>query len=233
MSPLTFENKFPDCLFMKLHGELISNDNQQFNATNKSVELKLTIRFGEQLIEQNNQSIKFGLKKGCLELKFNDNSKILLETIGLNPKFESIIELEIQEEESKDREGTTSVALNFQYNHKTRETTKIVNKFKDQFVQVYNKGTEENPLWIFQIKPHGLILTGILQNEKLGIVQSNSDKLSITAIFKVNKEDILITEINGEVIENIKEQKKEILIQKFSLLLQQNPYLSKMELIYE
>ncbi len=106
MISINYENKFPDCLFMKLHGQLADTSDRIQNLTSlilsqddikQDLILLLTIRFGEHQLEVKGGTITFGLKGGALKLNII-NGKIPLESLGLNPVLKTMIQTEVQEE---------------------------------------------------------------------------------------------------------------------------------------
>ena len=63
MSLIHHENKFPDCLIMKLEGILVESE---------QIDLPITIEFNEQWESLLGGRVKFGLKGGTLKLKLEN-----------------------------------------------------------------------------------------------------------------------------------------------------------------
>ena len=230
-----YENKFPDCLFVKLHGEIVSvSENYSSlnnpNSITNQIQLKLTIRFGKQKLQIDDIDINFGLKSGKLNLKFS-NSKILLETLGLTPKFKTVIEIERQPEESQANEKSLALTLTRGgFTTKGNQVTTEARKFKDEKYQVYTQGTEEEMKWVFQLEASPPTLQGILQAENLGTLEVNSKPCQIEATFEIYQEDMHIT-VDGTTPE------KAALVEKkfYSRLIESKliPYISRAGLLYE
>ncbi len=211
MISLNYENKFPDCLFLKLHGELVSTSENYSSLNNPNsitnqIQLKLTIRFGKQQLQMEGTTVNFGLKSGKLNLKLN-NSRILMETLGLTPQFTTVYEMETSTEQSQSE--AKSVAITFRGGFTTTETkvTTEVRKLKDKKYQVYTKGTEEEMNWMFLREKSQPILQGILQTEKLGNLEVNSKPCQIEATFQIEDEDIHIITTSGLWNQNIDQYK--------------------------
>lgn len=248
-----YENKFPDCLFVKLDGELVA-ESENYSSTcfqfpfnfaksksnnpqkiTEQIELKLTIRFGEQQLQMDGITVNFGLKSGKLHLKFS-NSKVLMETLGLTPLFQTVIEIESQTEQSQANEKSLEFTLRGGFTAKGNQVTKKVSKFINQTYQVYTKGTEEEISWIFQLKTSEPILQGILQTEKLGTLKVDSKPCQIRATFEIQDEDVQIIWTSGLWNQNIDRAKTALLEREFYyhfIKPQLTPYISRAELTYE
>ena len=240
------EDKFSDCLSMKLHSESVSISwfSQQLKriftpkpqeALSEQVELQLTIRFGEQEIPILGGAVKFGLRGGELKLNLT-NCKIPLENLRLTPQLQEKIEIESQVENSEGTENTLAVTPRGGITTKDNQVIKEVYKFKDEAYQVYTKGTDENPALVFQLQTDKEILIGGWQKKQIGILEVNDKPCTIKAFFEVQDEDIRITSATGIWSKNIIRNKtvwlqRELLLREIKPKLQ--PYISKAELLYE
>lgn len=234
----SYENKFPDCLFVKLHGEIVSASENcsSFNNPNdisNQIQLKLTIRFGEQQWQEEDVTVNFGLKSGKLNLKLS-NSNILMETLGLTPQFQTVYEIERSTEKSdakgSDKAITTKPGVTFKRNKVSTEAI----KFTDKIYQVHSKGTEEEISYIFQLETSEPILQGILQAEKIGNIEVTSKPCQIEATFEI--EHIQITKISGIPNQYMSRERAALIEMEFLenfFKPQLLPYISRAELLYE
>ncbi len=242
-----YENKFPDCLFVKLHGDpirqakqsisslLLTSISQKKSKLKQHIELQLTIRFGEHQFKVKGGSISFGLRKGCLKLNIV-NGKIPLETIGITPPFRTFFEMELQQEKSRENEGSGGVSVTQALNIKAKTTGKEAKKFKKEVYQVYTKGTEENPIWVFHHNENEEIVTGFLSKVKIGILEIHDKPCLLEAIFEIQDEDVKLTTATGFWDRNIGRNRLAILERAYFLKIirpQLQPYISRAELQYE
>ena len=233
-----YENKFPDCLFVKLHGELVSiSENYSSlnnpNGTTNQIVLKLTIRFGEQQWQEEDVTVNFGLKSGKLNLKLS-NSNILMETLGLTPQFQTVYEIERTTEKSEAKGSDTAFTTRPGVTLKGNNISTEARKFTDKIYQVYAKGTEEEISYVFQLETSEPILQGILQAEKLGNLEVNSKPCQIEATFHIG--DIQIIKTTGLLDQNMsREQAAIVEIDFFENFIKPQllPYISRAELLYE
>ncbi len=239
------KDKFPDCLSMKLHGQFllarwllqlkkIFSSQSQKTSTEK-IELQLTIRFGEQEIPVLGGTIKFGLKGGELKLNLT-NCEIPLENLRLTPQLPEKIEIESQVENSEGTENSLALALRGGITTKDNQVIKEVYKFKEEAYQVYTKGTDENPIWVFQLQADQEIFIGGWQKKKIGILEINDKPCTVEAFFEVEDEDIRLTSATGFWSKDIGRAKiawlqRELILGWLIPKLQ--PYISKAELLYE
>ena len=175
-----YQNGIPDCVFLKLHGELIANG---------QILLKLTIRFGECQLAVPNGTVTFGLTGSKLRLEL-ENAIIPLETLGLTSRFQTNAVIERQSENSQETERNLEITLRGGISNKNKRIDKEIIKYSDMTCQVYSQGTEETPLWVFSSYPINSTLKGILQEEKLGILQVNYNSCHVKAFFEIQPEDI-------------------------------------------
>lgn len=198
------ENRFPDCVFMKLHSEPVRSQKRSVlgllpqSATKspqlKQVDLKLTIRFGKQTIQCPGGTVQFGLKRGELKLKL-ENSRIPLEKIGLKASFAKTVEVEEQQEKGRESEATLAVAGGV----KTKNTGKTATKSKFMLDRVTNHGLEEEPAWEFEgqggAEP---VLQGQLTEELLGTIELMGHPCCLRATFEIRgRSDIHLFDSDG------------------------------------
>lgn len=237
-SQLEGENKFPNCVFIKLHKRLAQPEETNSSpivvtATRPSptrpTVLKLTLRFGEHSIEIPGGLVKFGLKRGQLQLKLT-NGKIPIETMGLTRPFEVVIETEVQQERGRETEANLAMAAGL----KSKDVGKTTNKQKCSTYQVSTQGTEEEPVWVFEAKTQEPILRGQLTEETLGVIQATAEECHIEATFAVNGQNDLCL-LNSEGLlraKNLSRNKTALLTREFLsryIAPKLHPHLSKLE----
>jgi hypothetical protein len=199
MSNFSLENKFPDCVFMKLRGAPVEQEASSIlvgvspsttfiSAT--EVDLKLTLRFGRQPIKIPGGCVWISLKRGELRLKL-DNGKIPLEKMGLVTPFETAVEVEQQQEDGRESETNIAVAAGV----KAKDIRKQTSKAKFKGYKIRNRGLEEEPIWEFEAVGTQS-LSGQLTEEFLGILEKNSKPCNLQATFTVRGQRDLI--LNGE-----------------------------------
>ncbi len=239
---LSASNLFPNCVFIKLHSEPIQPESaislivstaplQQVSV--KEFELKLTIRFGEQEIQVPGGRVCFGLKRGELKLKL-ENGLIPLEKTKLIARLETEIEFEEQQEKGKESEASIAIAAGI----KTKDSDKTIVKGKYKAYPISTKGTEEEPVWVFETKTKEPILRGQLTQESLGVVQVNSSPCLIRAIFKIRGQcDLYLIESEGLLkAKSLSRNKTALLTREYFLRFiapKLQPYISQVEVQYE
>jgi len=178
-------NSFPDCVFVKLHSQP-----QAASQIPGEVELHLTIRFGEQIIKlPNGAQVVFGLKRGELKLKLSQ-CRMPLEKMGLTAPFQVEIEVEEQYQEGSGKEASLSKDLGIKLTGSSSSTDKVQYKI----YQVWSKGTEVEPVWVFAAQVQSL-LSGGLQQERLGSVAVEGNPCMVAATFEVSQQtDICLIE---------------------------------------
>jgi len=178
-------NNFPDCVFVKLHSQP-----QVASQIPGEVELHLTIRFGEQIIKlPNGAQVVFGLKRGELKLKLSQ-CRMPLEKMGLTAPFQVEIEVEEQYQEGSSKEASLSKELGIKLMGSSSSTDKVQYKIH----QVWTKGTEVEPVWVFAAQVQDL-LSGSLRQERLGVVEVEGNPCVVAATFEVSQQtDICLVE---------------------------------------
>jgi hypothetical protein len=199
-SQLVTENRFSDCVLMKLHYTPVEPEQsaalvllpvgRPIASPTGKMQLNLTIRFYKQTINLPGGQVQFGLRRGELDLKLI-NGRIPLEKMGLVAAFE--LEVEVEEQQEKGRESEASIAV--AGGIKTKDASRSTIKTKSKRSRVANRGTEENPIWEFSMEP---TLSGRLAEEPLGIVEFNGLPCSIDATFSVRSQsDIYLFDVAG------------------------------------
>lgn len=195
-------NRFPDCLFMKLHivpiqptelSSIIQTSTNLQRVRVAAIDLKLTLRFGEYEIKVLGGTVRFGLKRGNLKLKL-ENSRIPIEKMGLAAEFENEIDIEMQQEDGKEAEINAAYSSSI----KVKKINKTGSRVKYKIYQCHTIGTETDPIWVFEAKTAGQILKGQITEEPLGTVEIITRPCVIKGNFEVrNQRDLHLFESNG------------------------------------
>ena len=243
------DNKFPNCVLMKLHSTLIqtqelqssviilNHTSQTIGSATEQIDLKLTIRFGEEEIRVLKSKVRFGVKRGELKLEL-ENSRIPLEKMGLTAKFEPGVEVEVHQEKGGETQGSASIGIKSDLSTTIKGSTKTGRKAKYKDYQVFTKGTEEKPVWVFEVKTNELMLQGQLSEEKLGTVEITAQPCRVVATFEVRGQtDLNLTESEGLFsAKNLSRNRTALLTREFflrSIAPKLQPYLSRVEVRYE
>lgn len=241
------ENRYPNCLFMKLHVAVahtsetskivVLNSCIPKSKENEQIDLKLTVRFGEEEIKVLGGSIRFVLRRGKLKLRLG-NCKIPLETTEeLLTPFTTAIEKEVQQGKNRELQGGASIAVTGGFSTTTKDTTTESIKTKYYVGQIRGGGTEEEPTWEFIGRTDTQILEGFLKEKKLGELIISETPCFVEAIFHITRQtDIFLTEASGVWTKNIGRNKTAILERKLFLQYIQpklQPYISRAEVRYE
>jgi hypothetical protein len=202
------ENRFPDCVAMKIHVEANTNNVSKaaflprFPLTevvpSKEANLSLTINFsGEQEIEVPGGKrlglpggrVTFGLKRGQLRFIFQ-NCKLPLEKIALSKPFRVSIEVEQERTKSDEIQAAATLETRSVGAKAVRGSTE---KTTVEVFQVKKIGSEDQPAWIFETHDDRMILEGTLKETLLGILHVMNLPCEVNADFTVRGEDIQIT----------------------------------------
>jgi hypothetical protein len=234
-------NRYPDCVFLKLNGSYqwhsLCEDSRHLKSSSLEKEevrsdyddiihLKLSIRFGGQQIKVRRGHICFGLRRGELKLRIV-NGTIPIENQCLTAPFENEIALEIQDDKGIETEGGLSVGITA----KAKDTRKISLKKSLKTYMISTRGSESEPIWIFEAITQQHTLKGQLSKIALGSATILSNSYSIMATFEVrNQNDIQIIEVDGLWPGNIGRNKLLVIFRKFFLNhIKFKPYLSYTE----
>ncbi|WP_190340686.1 hypothetical protein [Leptolyngbya sp. FACHB-36] len=223
-------------MFVKLHSQPVLEEetsivlpvSAQRPLATSSTNLSLTIRFGRQEIKVPGGRVWFGLKRGELRLKLEDG-KIPIEKMGLTAALELELEREDQQEQSREGEANIAIAGGV----KTKDAAKRASKVKSKIHQVVTGGTEEAPVWRFEVKTSEPVLEGQLTEERLGTIEAATGPCGVAATFGVRgQRDICLIEAGGLWATDIGRNKKALLEREFFLRFiapKLQPHLSRVE----
>jgi hypothetical protein len=191
------------------HGN--GNGNGQTNAFPKVV-ISLTIQLsGEQEFDVPgrrfivaNGNATFGIRRCELKCELV-GCKLPLEEVALKDTFKVAVTVEAQREQSSESQaglglggtvgekpgGTATGTLGY------KQARKATEKMTFETFQVHKSGSEEHPMWVFEVKTGHPILTGTLTKEKLGTLSLLKENplpgASVRAVLSTRPGDIHIT----------------------------------------
>ncbi len=238
LETIEIDNKYEDCLFMKLEGTIVQPD---------KIDLFLTINFHYQFLELPGGSIKLGLTGGELRLNLT-NGKLPYSNRGFNDDFKVSIEKKRRSKQAskihQDKKmsmGLDPTSNQFELNIGTElNLSKNINHEKtDEFTimdyQITSKGGETSPAWVFAAKSGDPLLTGTLSSIWLGSItkQDINQPCYIEAIFTVLQKNIHLYEAEGIWFQEISREERAVLDRKIVLFLlkrQLKPYVSRLVL---
>lgn len=247
------ENKFPDCLYIKLEGIPVQPENEddqqlwQTSSPIRQIDLYLTIYFNEQWESLRQGRVKFGLKGGELRLKL-ENSEIPYEYRELAGSFELFPHKERQQSQARQdpkgreiRGSTVNSSLNgsqtkAQANVGTEQRLGKTDQFPVSVCHVTTKVSEENPVWVFEEEMGEPVLKGFLKRAKLATLNAIALPCRIEATFEVSKRDVCLTDAEGLWSPDISRNKRAVLDRLIVQRLLEpkfKPYLSRAELQYD
>lgn len=220
-------NRFPDCVALKMHFELDeaptlyssapfvtpTPDTENGNNGRPKVAISLTIQFsGEQEFDVPSiiksfvpaGKATFGIRRCELKCELT-GCKLPLEEVVLKDTFQVAFTVEVQKEQSSESQtglslggtvgdkpgGTATGTLGYKQTEKENE------KLTFEAFQVHKSGSEEHPIWVFEVKTGYPILKGLLTKRKLGTLSLSKEdplpKASVRAVLSARPADIYIT----------------------------------------
>lgn len=228
------ENKFPDCIRMEL--EIVRVEPENFA---RQIDLVLNILFGEHQEEIRGGSVTFGLRRGELRVQITDG-QVPLSNIKLKNDLPIVVEKKIQEERTKGKQNRVQLGLkNSGLVSSGQSTRRLTETLTYNTHQIKIKVTEENLIWLFEVKTDKEILEGLLQNENLATINLKGKSCSLIATFNIIKpKDICITDAQWLWVKDISDKKKKVIaagiVRRFlEKKINLNSYLSRVELTYE
>ncbi len=239
MSQLEFDNQFPDCVLLKIHGACIKRRalipfikiiglGSQFKIK-EMIELFMTLRFGKQKIKVPGGHIWFGIKRGDLGLKLK-NGRIPLERMGLVSQFQMDLYTNEVKEKGQDAEANLAMTPGI----RTRSINRFSTNVQYRNHQILTRGTEKEPIWEFETKTKEVeFLSGQLTEVSLGRVEVKNVPCTLRAKFTVRgQRDIHLIEAEGLWARDISRNKRALLERKFFLQFiasKLQPYLSQVK----
>lgn len=191
----------------------LDTGNVNGNDNTPKVVMSLTIQFsGEQEFDvPGNKRLKipggkatFGIKRCELRCQLT-GCKLPLEKVDLKDPFQIAVTIEAQKEQSSESQaglslggtvgdkpgGTATGTLGY------KQTGKATEKMTFETFQVHKSGSEESPMWVFEVKTGHPILKGLLTEKKLGILSCLRENpfllASVRATLSARPGDVHIT----------------------------------------
>src|ERR687886_2937704 len=197
------ENKFPDCLYLKLEGIPVQPENEdehqlwQTSSPIGQIDLYLTIYFNEQWESLRQGRVKFGLKGGELRLKL-ENSEIPYECRELAGSLELSPQKGSQHPQGSKDKKSVEVRVSAFYSSfngsKIKTKANVSASLRQQRIEqlpvtichVTTKVSEENPAWVFEEEIGEPVLRGSLNKVKLATLNVTALPCHVEATFEVS-----------------------------------------------
>jgi hypothetical protein len=204
------------------------------------IDLYLTVNFNEQCEPLVGGSVKFGLKGGELKLRLENGSipyefRELTGSLKLSPHQ--------QEQDSQDNQAQNTVessVVQSQDNVSAKSGTELTqdktNPHQLVAFQVATKGSQQNPVWVFEVETGESILKGSINNVKLATLKAIALPCYVEATFEVSLQDVYLTQTTGLWSPNISRNQLAVLERGIARLLLKRklkPYLSQIKLRYD
>lgn len=196
-------NDCPRCVFVKF---------TTYNQRKQTSNLKLTINFGEHVKNVLKGNIKFGIRRGELNLVL-EGAEIPFESNYLTAAFETKVKMEAEVTSGAKRTQTSKTKAGVNLNIKSMELTveeeKILQKetmgslrrkMEETWHQVRAEGSESNLTWVFEVWNTKPILMGGLFGINIATVKHKATNIKGSGYFRAFKKDVVITEWEGVLL---------------------------------
>lgn len=233
------ENKCDHCVFMKLESSPIK-EGWLRDRRIKAIELLLTISFNEQEEKILFGKIRFGIKRGSLNLALT-NCKSLYENRSFNDELQPNVPVQREDKSSKKQKqsyasSSSPKGLGAKIGSEREESRERTDKINFNMSQVSTKGDEANPKWDFKVKTGKPYLEGTIVKEALATLAVDAVPCKIEATFTASLRELYIEGIEGIWPDKISDNKKAVIerwIVRNFLEPKFKPYLSRQELRYD
>lgn len=215
-----FNNKFSNCVFIKLHTKPQSNKLPLFFLKKKTFELQLTYRFGEHchFDSVTNTHVTFAITEGilvldCRNVTFPEEERGFPRPFSVQYTFHREAELIHTEKRSWNFDVKTllikpleilsllikPLEILFKWNQEKTRSNKDGYTYDYSGYQAYAEGTEERPVVRFVSES---LISSFLQGDdkkaKIGMAKISSEPWEIKFYFKINHDFIKITKFKGK-----------------------------------
>ncbi|MGL4501648.1 MAG: hypothetical protein ACRCU2_21440 [Planktothrix sp.] len=236
------ENKCPDCVFLKLEISPVETKTMGLfkKKSDKIIQLLVTLSFNQQEEKIGFGTIRFGIKRGSLFLKLDD-CLIPYEYRNLNDEFQTNFQIERQIKSSNKNKTSSNSSLALQeikaqVGSDREEISEETNSLKFNTYQVSTKGSENSPVWDFEVKTGEPCIKGTITKKELAKIEIKNIPCSVNAVFTAPVREVYLEGVDGIWISEISRNKRAILerrIIKNYLHPKFQPYLSKQELRHD
>jgi len=183
----------------------------------KYIQTSLTILFGEEKLLLLGGSVRFGIRRGELEIGLHGAS-CPMEHRDFAPSISHYIDVKRKHvvEEEKETGGGENISaevsiplgVSVELESQERIASKIVIRkeieFFDKIPVINTKGPDSRPVWTFQSYPGRRVLKGGLVNHDLCRIQLFDHGCTIEVFFKVDQSNIIITSVEGIYPDSLK-----------------------------
>ena len=245
-----YENKCPECLHLEISGEVVAPESKGIFSSRKKSEPKVInlfvrINFNEQWVDFTFGRVKFGLQGGELRLKLvNGKMPSELRNKDLKKFLERELSVERQSGGEQERKSQVKGSLapdlskaSLEAVGEDRQKYSSADKFQLKIAQISHKGTDDQPVWVFENKTEEPVLIGELA-DSLGkmLIDVEENFCSIEATFTPEMRQVVVTGLENWLKYDISGSKLKAFELGFAKKLLKDktqPYLSRQVLHYE
>ena len=195
----TSVNRLPDCLNMDIKGERIFRLPNPLAKRDeyKQINLFLTIQFNEHWLDLPGGRVRFGINGGQLTLKL-ENGEIPLDLLDLGGLLNLDVSIKrVKKDTKKGKKGVKVSAQGGEISQEDEESSEYSDEISFKTCQVTTKGTNMNPVWVFEEKQEERVLKGLLKSAKLATMNIRAKPCVIRAEFDILNKNIQITGFEG------------------------------------
>jgi hypothetical protein len=240
------ENKCPECLHLKISGEVVAAKGLLASLQNsepEAIALFVRINFNEQWVDFNFGRVKFGLSGGELRLKL-ENGKMPSELRNQDLKKSLEREMSVERQSGGEQERKSQVKgslapdlskAGLEAVGEDRQKDSRSDKFQLKIAQISHKGADDQPVWVFENKTGEPVLIGELA-DSLGKMLIEGIPWGVEATFTPEMRQVAITGLENLFKDDISGSKLkafELVFAKKFLKNKTQPYLSRQVLRYE
>ncbi|MBE9126461.1 MULTISPECIES: hypothetical protein [unclassified Coleofasciculus] len=231
----TPENRYPNCVYMKLQGVPVRSQSSTVPEVSSQIELHLTLNFNEQWEAGVGGQIKFGLRGGRLRLTLENGiispeSRPLTGSVKLAIQKSETYQEQIRlQNETSSEQGQTGTLANLPIADSSDRVSFTTCK-------IATKGVADNRTWAFAIDPGKEVLNGCIKNVKLATINVIAKPCCITASFEISPHDVSLTQTDFFWQKTLTKKRNAVIERAIVRhLFQQKltPYLSRQSLQYD
>ena len=199
------ENKCPECLHLKISGEVVAAKGLLASLQNsepEAIDLFLRINFHEQWVDFNFGRVKFGLQGGELRLKL-ENGKMPSELRNKDLKKSLEREVGVERQSVVETEnkplieaslGPDLTKAGLKVNLGNSQKNSRSDKIQLKIAQISHKGADDQPVWVFENKTGEPVLIGEL-TDSLGkmLIKDKEKSWGVEATFTPEMRQVVIT----------------------------------------
>ena len=194
------ENNCPECLYLDLEERPVGKQGL-FSSIQNQIDLHFTISFNEQWEDIGMGRIKFGIRGGELRLKLIQG-KIPYNCRSFNDSLSLATDLEVEVGQGRENLSGMGASLakdkwGWTAKRDEKQTASRKEKFQKTTSHISTKGSDEEPIWVFEASQDDVVLRGTLTEANLGTMEIEGNTYNVTATFEVSLGDVRLTASEG------------------------------------